>query len=567
MGDLVHVLKYKLISFLKGTFDLRFVTVARGLGSLLVFGGFAVGAYVLSFEITRFVLEQTRTGLYLYHRFISMMLFVFFVAVNLGNIIVSYSTLYKSSEVDYLFTKPVSYTNIFTLKFLDNFLYSSTTLFLVAFMVLLGYGNYFGYPWYFFAGVMFFVLVPFMFLSACVAVLVLMAIMKVTSRIGFRKVMALLFAVYFGFIYLFFRFSNPIQLVEEVNRYYPNVDQYLSQLTPGFLSYMPNQWVSEFLFFLARGEVYRALPYAGIMLGVSVAAFVIALLVANTFYYRSWLVSLEVHASKNTPYSMEQPGVLDFRKKSIFPSQIEVLLKKEFFSFVREPSQWIHLLVMVILTCIFVLSMGNLNLRLRVSEIQLITYLVLFAFGGFLSCSLALRFVFPMISMEGSAFWSLLSAPLDRQKMYLTKFMIGFIVVCSLSELVAVAINLPFVRLSARFPLLLYFGLFAAFWMSLCIVAINLGFGGYFPNYQEKNPIRVASTQGATLTFLISLVYLITLVAIFILPLSRYFESLFIFRPFDLTSIIQPGTLLAVVSASLAGFSMYVGMRSLQRDF
>ena len=44
-------------------------------------------------------------GLYLYHRFLEMILFIFFIAVNLGNIIVSYSTLYKSSEVAYPYDK------------------------------------------------------------------------------------------------------------------------------------------------------------------------------------------------------------------------------------------------------------------------------------------------------------------------------------------------------------------------------------------------------------------------------------------------------------------------------
>ncbi|MEK6566525.1 MAG: hypothetical protein AABZ41_07455, partial [Bacteroidota bacterium] len=124
-----------------------------------------------------------------------------------------------------------------------------------------------------------------------------------------------------------------------------------------------------------------------------------------------------------------------------------------------------------------------------------------------------------------------------------------------------------FVRLSASRPLLLYFGMYSAFWISLSIVAINLGFGGYFPSFNEKNPIRVSSTQGATLTFLVSLVYLVTVVAIVILPLTRYLESLFIFRQFNLASIVQPGTLLAVVSTSLVGFSAYVGLKSLQRDF
>jgi hypothetical protein len=160
--------------------------------SSLVFCGFAYGAYTFAFSATRFMLEHTHTGLYLYHTFISMLLFVLFVAVNLGNIIVSYSTLYRSSEVSFLLTKPVSFTTIFILKFFDNFFYSSTTLFVVAFMVLFGYGSYFGYPWYFFAGVMIFVMIPFMFLSACLAVLILMAIMNWISKSNGRAFFALL---------------------------------------------------------------------------------------------------------------------------------------------------------------------------------------------------------------------------------------------------------------------------------------------------------------------------------------------------------------------------------------
>ena len=108
MGMFLHILKYKIISFVKTTFDVRAVPIIRGVGSLLVFGGFASGAYILSHEITQYVLEVPRIGLFLFHRFISMMLFVFFVSVNLGNIIVSYATLYRSPEVAYLLTKPVS---------------------------------------------------------------------------------------------------------------------------------------------------------------------------------------------------------------------------------------------------------------------------------------------------------------------------------------------------------------------------------------------------------------------------------------------------------------------------
>jgi len=221
---LAHILQFKVLSFAKTTFDFRPIPMVRGIASLLVFGGFAVVAYLFAHELTQFVLEKTKTGLFLYHRFISMILFVFFVAVNLGNIIVSYATLYRSAEVRYLLTKPIPYSNIFILKFLDNFLYSSTTLFLIALAVLGGYGTYFGYSWTAIIALMAFVLIPFMFLSASLAVMILMAIIKIAGRWGFRRVMTVLAGIYLLGIYLFFKFTNPIKLVEEVFQYYPNVN-------------------------------------------------------------------------------------------------------------------------------------------------------------------------------------------------------------------------------------------------------------------------------------------------------------------------------------------------------
>ena len=128
--------------------------------------------------------------------------------------------------------------------------------------------------------------------------------------------------------------------------------------------------------------------------------------------------------------------------------QSEALLKKEYFQFLREPSQWVHLLVMLVLTAVYVVAVGNLNLRLRVPEVQLLTYLVLFAFGGFLTSSVALRFVFPMVSLEGKSFWLLLSAPIDRKKVYGIKFILSFAVVVLLALVVAVATNIPFLRIS-----------------------------------------------------------------------------------------------------------------------
>jgi ABC-2 type transport system permease protein len=562
-----HIFHYKLLSFFKTAFDKRVVSIVRGIASSVVFCAFAYGAYAFALSATRFMLEHTRTGLYLYHTFISMLLFVLFVAVNLGNVIVSYATLYRSSEVSFLLTKPVSFTTIFILKFFDNFFYSSTTLFVIAFMALYGYGSYFGYPWYLFIGVMVFVLIPFMFLSACLAVLILMAIMKLAGRIGFRKVMVGLFALYFFFIYLFFDSSNPITLVEKLNRFYPNVDAYLAHLAPAYLQYLPNQWVAQIFYYIARGETMKAVPYAGILLSVTSAAFALLLFAANRFYYRSWLVSLDVQSASQKIYDPAHKHFMDFRSRSLFPSQIEVLLKKELFTFLREASQWIHFVVMIVLTGLFAISVSKINLNLHIMDVQMLTYVVMFVFGGFMISSLALRFVFPMIGLEGQTFWALKSSPMKESRILFIKFILGFVMVLPIAEYIAIASNIPFISKSELHSIILWFGVFNSFWISFTMVSFNLGFGGFFANYRERNPIRAASTQGATLTFLATLLYLIVIVVIILVPVSAYFAALFQFKTFNVKLLLIAEMLIAVASCFLSALGFIVGLRSMHRDF
>jgi ABC-2 type transport system permease protein len=355
--------------------------------------------------------------------------------------------------------------------------------------------------------------------------------------------------------------------VEKLNRFYPNIDIYIAQSAPSIFKYLPNQWVADFLYFAARGEVMHALPYAGILLSVTIIAFCVCILVASRFYYRSWLISLQIQSAALSPYDPARRHFLDFRSDSVFPPQVEALVKKEFFLFFRESSQWIHLIVMIILAALFSVSVSHLNLRLRVMDVQLLTYLVLFAFDGFMVSSLALRFVFPMIGLEGQTFWALKSSPIKMSKILMTKFVIGFLPVLIIAEYIAISSNVPFVSMTGMRPLLMWFGIFSAFWISLTMVALNLGFGGFFANYFERNPIRAASTQGATLTFLSTLVYLFMLLVIILGPVSDYFALLFRSQTFHFGIIVIPGTLLAVVSYILSVFGLAVGLKAVQRDF
>src|SRR5690606_37499159 len=126
----------------------------------------------------------------------------------------------------------------------------------------------------------------------------------------------------------------------------------------------------------------------------------------------------------------------------------------------------------------------------------------------------SLRFVFPIVSLEGEASWKIRSAPLDYKRVLISRLLIYFGVIFIIGQLLNFFSNYQF-----SLQLTLISQLNTAF-VTVTLVSLNFGMGGIFANYKEKNPIRIASSQGASITFLFTILYLIFLIVILFAPLS-----------------------------------------------
>ena len=560
MAAVIHILTYKVRAFFKLTVDLRTEVVVKNIASLLVYGGFAVGAYVMAHSVTAYVLDQQRLGLFLLHRFLSMLLYVFFLSINVGNIIVAYATLYRSRETLYFLTTPVPVTSLIVVKFLDNFFYSSITLFNIAVAVLIGYGTYFHVHWTFYVGTMVFLFIPFMLLAASIAVIVLVALMLLAEKLGPRRMMIAAVLAYVASLYVYFRVTNPMALVNQVMLFYPHVDVYFGSLDPAMAKYLPNYWVAEALYWLMRGKPGIAASYCSMLLVVSATALIVMVLFAKGFYYRSWLASLEL--SSRSRWQGTSRSRLSLTRPPVLEAQSEAILKKEFWQFFREPSQWIHLGVIAVLIVVFTGSVTRVSLGFRLPFLETVSYLVLYLFNAFLISSVAIRFVYPMISTEGQNFWAIRSAPVALAKVYWLKFLVAVIPIALVAE---VLIFFTHRGLEDAGRLALVAALNVPF-MSVALVGMNLGAGSFFANFKESNPIRVASSQGATLSFLVNILYLVIVVAVLFFPLFRYFEALNLSRQPE--PLLVWNSLLISVPLSLLLFavSSTVGVRALKRD-
>ena len=562
MHEILSALNVKSSIFLKGATDFRPASLLKNIASMLISCSVAAGVFLLSRSATVYLLQQEHIGMFLFHRFLSMLLYVFFITVNLGNMIVCYATLYRSEEVQFLVALPFSHAKIFVVKFIDNFFYSSSTLLLLGLALLLGYGSSFAMPWYFYLFTLFAVLVPFMLIAALAAVILLMILIRVAAFVGIRWLLSGVALLYMGVIYVYFYLTNPVSLVAEVMRHYPDVNAYFGYLDPPFVRYLPNHWVAEYLYWTMMGDHTRA---AGNLLALFLALaglLVVAGILARQYYYKSWLTASDGREGGGGISLFRRAGAFRLDRGGPLPPQRDVLLRRDILCFLREPSQWLHLLLMALLLVVFLASIRSLELKLTQPFLRTVSYLAVFLFNSFFVASVALRFVFPSMSLEGDAFWCVRSAPVSLPGLYWQKFVGAFLPILVVSEVLAAASTMAV----KEYPSIFVLNLVCTAFVALTLTGANLGAGTYFASYREKNPIRIASSQGASLSFLGSMVYLGCVVAILFLPVNRYFELLIFRGSASQAWVILPLAAVGVLSGIVFFGASALGLLALRRD-
>jgi len=563
MRTLLHLIKYKFISNLKLNLDHNPSSIIKHSGTFLVFTAFAIAAFLFTKEVLYYLLDTIHIGSYLLNRFISIILFIFFMSVNIGNMVVSYSTLYKSREVMYLLSKPITYTELFIIKFLDNFFYSSTTLIIIILAVLGGYGSYFHLSWSFYIISVLFMVIPFMLTAAALGVIFLMLLLLLSERIGARKVLSLFSIFYLITLLGFFQLDNPLNLVKNVMAFYPHINQYFGYLENPILKFLPNFLISDALYLISNNQTYRAIPFIILMLACSIIFVILAIMLAKRFYYKTWLISIELKFSKNKS-NFTVNRFFSFRKNSLTKQPVDVILKKEFWQFVREPSQWIHLFILLSLIIIFIFSLAGINTSfIKHYNVNLITiiYLTVFIFNIFLISSISLRFVFPLVSMEGEALWKVNSSPVNTFSFMFIRYLLYLLFILTISQVLNLIVQIKFSNL------LLFPSILEITFITISITELNFGLGSFYSNFKEKNPIRIASSAGASITFLLNIIYMVFLTGVLIYPIKQIFIDNRFGGKLGSHDLFLSNLIIIIVSTLITISSMLLSNKALNRDF
>ena len=523
----------------------------RSIFSVVTFSVFAYLTYTVARFATSYLITEAKIGLFLYHRLLALALFVFFVIVSVANILVAFATIFRNAETEYLHTLPIKPVEIFAAKFLDSFLYSSTLMLILILAAVAGYANFFRNWWTAALGIVFSIF-PLILSAACIGAIIILLVLKFSKRVSVRTAVGVVTVLYAGSTYLYISLNNPFRLFNDVMKYYPHIDRYLGALDPKPDYLAPSFWSANFFYFAATGNFAGAAASVLIVGGTASILFLLMIRLAGRFYQEAfWTARHKLFERK-----VKDTGEIGESSARGNTKPVS-LLKRDFLLFVREPSQTFHFVVLIVLIGIFLFNLFAMRIYLPDTFIISSAFTLIFAFNSFLIVSLAVRFVYPMLSLEGQSIWLVRSSPVKLKRVFYSKILPSVVFSAVLGALLGYAAPSPFRSFHGLISTSMVYG-FAG---GIIYPAVVMIFGGAFVDYREKNPVRISSSHGATVSLLVSLGVVVILSSAVFNQTFEYFSSKGLLRP-SMSAVWLTG-MIALTSLLL---SRFFGVRALKTD-
>jgi ABC-2 type transport system permease protein len=115
--------------------------------------------------------------------------------------------------------------------------------------------------------------------------------------------------------------------------------------------------------------------------------------------------------------------------------------------------------------------------------------------AGFVLIAVAARFAYPAVSTEKEAFWLVKSSPIALANYLWIKFIIYYLPLLVLTEILIVATNI-LLKVS---PFMMGLSIVNIFFMVPGVVSMGIGLGAAYPDFKSENPAQTVTGFGGLL--------------------------------------------------------------------
>ncbi|MBI3991190.1 MAG: hypothetical protein HY350_03465 [Candidatus Omnitrophica bacterium] len=526
---------------------------------VVVFAGifFLVGGYFLFWDGFAYVKNIPTLGVFLVDRLLGLFFMALFCMLIFSNLIVAFATFYRQKELDFLIASPLSFTHIFSSKFVETLFYSSWPFLLLSLPFIAGYATVMGHGWQFYLFT-FILFPPFLIIPSAIGCLLTLLLARLFP---IRRSMIFGIAVLAIFVpacVFFIKFMSMGRIGKEPDLFMLT-NRILVSLRFTNFPFLPNHWVMQGIQSVAKGDFNSAGFYLLLLWSNALMAVWVLLSFASRAYYTGWASFKDSASRTRTAPRFNWVNRLEFIISRFTGRITASLLIKDILVFLRDPSQWLQFTIFFGLLAIYISNLRNLSYDLLVETGKnLISFLNLIS-TCFVLSSLTTRFVFPLFSLEGRRFWVVGLAPLKMSRIIFEKYWFSVFSSLIITESLMIFSNImlritgPMFFLSCGTVLL----------MSFTLPAIAVGLGTVYPDFKEENPARIVSGLGGTICIVASLGYVGVVITIEALPV--YLSATQNLSENAVMGMLAVSGILVVFTSFIFAFlPMYSAIRSLK---
>jgi ABC-2 type transport system permease protein len=475
--------------------------------------------YGISFKVLSYFRTIEGLGDLLALRLLSMVLLTFFSILVFSNVVASLSTFYLSGELDILLSSPVRIETIYRAKFIETLIDSSWITLIYGLPVFIAYGAAFGASAVYYAGLVL-TIVPFLIIPAGIGIIVTMLLVNTFPARRAKDILVLLGLIFFMVLYILFRMLKPEQLVDPDT--FPSIVQYLTAMRSPVSPLLPSSWAADVLSPLLRRTKDDALFFLLMLWSTAFAAIVIGEWICGRIYYGGWSRSQE---GKRAAISRSRAADGLFRLLALpFPGKMRSIVLKDLKLFFRDTSQWSQLFLLFALMVVYIYSFKLLPLdRAAMPSFFLQNVISFLNLGmvGFVVSAVAVRFVFPAVSLEGASFWIIRCAPLSIEDFLWAKFWSSLLPLLVLAEVLIILSN-TLLRVT---PFMMALGILTVFLMTFGITSLGVGLGAVFPKFKHENVAQIPTGFGGIVYMLVTLLFIGAVVVLEAMPVYKVFTA------------------------------------------
>jgi len=488
---------------------LRFVFLA-------VFGfGFWSFIFFMLYRLLRYFRGVQEIGPLLAGKLLGLILVGFFSILMLSNIITALSSFFLARDLDLLASSPVDWLNLYMAKLAETLIHSSWMVVLMAIPMFAAYGVvYSGGP--FFPLIVLATSLPFLIVPTVIGSAVTLLLVNIFPARRTRDILSVIAVLSAGGIVVMFRLVRPERFARPEG--FRSLVDFITILRGPTSPLLPSEWVERAVMSWLNVRT-DLLPYY-LLWSTAAAAFVLGALLHR------WLYAKGFSKAQESGQRVVQSGRLAHVSRTIlrpFGIVRRELVMKEVRLFFRDTTQWSQLILLAVLVMVYVFNIKFLPLRgtgMTFFLFNAVPFLNL-VLAGFVLASVAARFIFPGVSLEGRTFWLLRSSPMSMKELLWSKFWVGTLPLLVLA-LAIVGVTDYLLQVS---EFMMAVSIFSITMMTLALAGLAIGFGTLFPQFETENAAQIPTSFGGLVFMMTSIALIGAVVVLEARPVYTYLSA------------------------------------------